>query len=236
MDFSDLIQWCLEHLSYWVILILMILENSLVPLPSELIVTPAAYKAANGEMNIFLVILFTTLGALIGALINYHLALFVGRPIVYKFADSRFGHLLGINRQKIEYVEAFFLKHGKISTFFGRLIPAVRQFISIPAGLARMRLPAFILFTTLGSAIWNSILVLLGYYLAQILPEDRLLEELERYKLCFCGIGNTRPHYLVSEKETKSMSIKPSLHVKKNIRPKHGRTSPGIFSSLRIWR
>lgn len=113
MDFSDLIQWCLEHLSYWVILILMILENSLVPLPSELIVTPAAYKAANGEMNIFLVILFTTLGALIGALINYHLALFVGRPIVYKFADSRFGHLLGINRQKIEYVEAFFLKHGK---------------------------------------------------------------------------------------------------------------------------
>ena len=136
MDFSDLIQWCLEHLSYWVILILMILENSLVPLPSELIVTPAAYKAANGEMNIFL---------------------------------------------EIEYVEAFFLKHGKISTFFGRLIPAVRQFISIPAGLARMRLPAFILFTTLGSAIWNSILVLLGYYLAQILPEDRLLEELERY-------------------------------------------------------
>lgn len=113
MDFSDLIQWCLEHLSYWVILILMILENSLVPLPSELIVTPAAYKAANGEMNIFLVILFTTLGALIGALINYHLALFVGRPIVYKFADSRFGHLLGINRQKIEYVEAFFLKHGR---------------------------------------------------------------------------------------------------------------------------
>ena len=90
MDFSDLIQWCLEHLSYWVILILMILENSLVPLPSELIVTPAAYKAANGEMNISLVILFTTLGALIGALINYHLALFVGRPIVYKFADSRF--------------------------------------------------------------------------------------------------------------------------------------------------
>jgi membrane protein DedA with SNARE-associated domain len=78
-------------------------------------------------------------------------------------------------------VESFFLKHGKISTFFGRLIPAVRQFISIPAGLARMRLPAFILFTTLGSAIWNSILVLLGYYLAQILPEDRLLEELERY-------------------------------------------------------
>lgn len=75
MDFSDLIQWGLKHLSYWVILILMILENSLVPLPSELIVTPAAYKAANGEMNIFLVILFTTLGALIGALINYHLAL-----------------------------------------------------------------------------------------------------------------------------------------------------------------
>ena len=101
MDFSDLIQWCLEHLSYWVILILMILENSLVPLPSEWIVTPAAYKAANGEMNIFLVILFTTWGALIGALINYHLALFVRTPIVYNFAESRSRRLLGINRPKV---------------------------------------------------------------------------------------------------------------------------------------
>lgn len=185
MDFSGLIEWCLAHLNYWVILILMILENSILPIPSELIVTPAAYKAANGEMNIFLVILFTTLGATIGALINYHIALFIGRPVIYKFVNSRWGHLLFMNQQKVEFVEAFFIKHGKISTFFGRLLPAIRQFISIPAGLARMKLSSFIIYTILGSAIWNSILVLLGYYLAQILPEDQMLKELKNHTTTF---------------------------------------------------
>lgn len=185
MDFSGLIEWCLAHLNYWVILILMILENSILPIPSELIVTPAAYKAANGEMNIFLVILFTTLGATIGALINYHIALFIGRPVIYKFVNSRWGHLLFMNQQKVEFVEAFFIKHGKISTFFGRLLPAIRQFISIPAGLARMKLSSFIIYTILGSAIWNSILVLLGYYLAQILPEEQMLKELKNHTTTF---------------------------------------------------
>lgn len=181
MDYASLIEWCLEHLNYWVILVLMILENSFLPLPSELIVTPAAYKAANGEMNLFLVILFTTIGATIGALINYYIALIIGRPMIYRFANSRCGHWLFINQQKIEYVEAFFLKHGKISTFFGRLLPGVRQFISIPAGLSRMELPSFLLFTFFGAAIWNSLLVLLGYYLAQIIPEHQMFEELKRH-------------------------------------------------------
>lgn len=185
MDFSGLLEWCLEHLSYWVIFVLMILENSVVPLPSELIVTPAAYKAANGEMNIYLVIILTTLGSTIGALINYYIAFVVGRPIIYKFVDTRLGRLLFMNREKITYAETLFLKHGKISTFFGRLLPAGRQFISIPAGLARMKLSSFVLYTFLGSAIWNSILVLLGYYLAQILPEEQLFEELKRHSTTF---------------------------------------------------
>lgn len=181
MDWSSLIEWCLEHLSYWVIFVLMVLENSLIPLPSELIVTPAAYKAANGEMNIFLVILCTTSGATLGALANYYLALKVGRPVIYKFAGSRWGHLLGMNPEKIAYVETYFLKHGKSSTFFGRLLPAVRQFISLPAGLARMKLSSFLLYTFLGSAIWNSLLTLAGYYLAHIVPQDQLFEALSRY-------------------------------------------------------
>lgn len=178
-------EWCLEHLNYWVVFVLMVLENSVVPLPSELIVTPAAYKAANGEMSILLVIFITTLGSTIGAVINYYIALAVGRPLVYRFANSRLGHLLFINRQKIEYVEALFLKHGKISIFFGRLLPAGRQFISIPAGLTRMKLSSFILYTFLGSAIWNSILVLLGYYLAQVLPEEKVIGELQRHSMEF---------------------------------------------------
>lgn len=185
MSLSGLMEWCLEHLNYWVVFVLMVLENSVVPLPSELIVTPAAYKAANGEMSILLVIFITTLGSTIGAVINYYIALAVGRPLVYRFANSRLGHLLFINRQKIEYVEALFLKHGKISIFFGRLLPAGRQFISIPAGLTRMKLSSFILYTFLGSAIWNSILVLLGYYLAQVLPEEKVTGELQRHSMEF---------------------------------------------------
>lgn len=185
MSLSGLMEWCLEHLNYWVVFVLMVLENSVVPLPSELIVTPAAYKAANGEMSILLVIFITTLGSTIGAVINYYIALAVGRPLVYRFANSRLGHLLFINQQKIEYVEALFLKHGKISIFFGRLLPAGRQFISIPAGLTRMKLSSFILYTFLGSAIWNSILVLLGYYLAQVLPEEKVIGELQRHSMEF---------------------------------------------------
>lgn len=200
-------EWCLEHLNYWVVFVLMVLENSVVPLPSELIVTPAAYKAANGEMSILLVIFITTLGSTIGAVINYYIALAVGRPLVYRFANSRLGHLLFINRQRIEYVEALFLKHGKISIFFGRLLPAGRQFISIPAGLTRMKLSSFILYTFLGSAIWNSILVLLGYYLAQVLPEEKVIGELQRhsmeFSLAFIGlIGFIIGFYYLRNKES----------------------------------
>lgn len=165
-----LIQWVLEHLSYWVIVLFMAIESSFIPFPSEVIVPPAAWLAAtpDGGLNIVGVILCATLGAVLGALVNYALALWLGRPIVYAFANSRFGHMCLIDQPKVEAAEAFFDRHGALSTFVGRLIPAVRQLISIPAGLSRMSLGRFVAFTTLGAAIWNSVLAALGYYCSRI--------------------------------------------------------------------
>lgn len=161
---AELIKWILENLNYWVVTLFMTIESSFIPFPSEVIVPPAAWKSmADESMNIFLVIVFATIGADLGALINYYLAKWLGRPIVYKFANSRFGHMCLINEEKIRHAEEYFRKHGAASTFFGRLIPAVRQLISIPAGLAGMKLKPFLLYTTLGAGIWNSILALLGY-------------------------------------------------------------------------
>ena len=140
MESVAFIQWCLEHLNYWTITLLMTIESSFIPFPSEVIIPPAAYKAAvNDELNIYLVVLFATIGADIGALINYYLAKWLGRPIIYKFANSRIGHMCLIDEAKVQHAESYFDKHGALSTFIGRLIPAVRQLISIPAGLARHR-------------------------------------------------------------------------------------------------
>ncbi len=161
---AELIKWILENLNYWVVTLFMTIESSFIPFPSEVIVPPAAWKSMTDEsMNIFLVIVFATIGADLGALINYYLAKWLGRPIVYKFANSRLGHMCLIDEEKIRHAEEYFRKHGAASTFFGRLIPAVRQLISIPAGLAGMKLKPFLLYTTLGAGIWNSILALLGY-------------------------------------------------------------------------
>jgi membrane protein DedA with SNARE-associated domain len=176
------IQWCIAHLNYWTITLLMAIESSFIPLPSEIVVPPAAYKAAaTGDLNIFLIILFSTLGCDIGALVNYSLACWLGRPIVYKFANSKFGHFCMLNEQKVYKSENFFQHHGAISTFIGRLIPAVRHLISIPAGLSKMKLSTFIIFTTLGSLIWNSILAAGGYYLESVIPIDRLDGEIKKY-------------------------------------------------------
>ena len=156
MESVAFIQWCLDHLNYWTITLLMAIESSFIPFPSEVVVPPAAYKAAvNEELNIYLVVLFATIGANIGALINYYLARWLGRPIVYKFANSRFGHMCLIDEAKVQHAEEYFDKHGALSTFIGRLIPAVRQLISIPAGLARMKLHTFLIYTTLGAGLWN---------------------------------------------------------------------------------
>ena len=162
---SSIIMWCLGHLNYWTIILFMTIESSFIPFPSEVVVPPAAWLAANGEngLNVVGVIIAATIGADLGALINYFLAKGLGRPVVYAFARSRFGHLCLINEEKVRHAEKYFDDHGATSTFFGRLIPAVRQLISIPAGLAGMKLGPFLLYTTLGAAIWNSILALLGY-------------------------------------------------------------------------
>ena len=163
---AELIKWVLENLNYWVVTIFMTIESSFIPFPSEVIVPPAAWKAMTDDsMNIFLVVLFATIGADLGALINYYLARWLGRTIVYKFANSRLGHMCLIDEEKVHHAEEYFRKHGAASTFFGRLIPAVRQLISIPAGLAGMKLGPFLLYTTLGAGIWNAILALLGYFI-----------------------------------------------------------------------
>lgn len=182
MESVGFIQWCLDNLNYWTITLLMTIESSFIPFPSEVVVPPAAYKAAStGEMNVWLVIFFSTLGAEMGALINYFLALWLGKPIVYKFANSRFGHMCLIDQQKVETAENFFLKYGVAATLTGRLVPAVRQLISIPAGLAKMNLAKFMLFTAIGAGAWNSVLAGLGYYLESVVPEDQLIATVTEY-------------------------------------------------------
>jgi membrane protein DedA with SNARE-associated domain len=163
--FDSVINWYMGHINYGTITFLMAIESSFIPFPSEVIIPPAAWKAAQGELNIYLVVLFGTLGALIGALFNYYFALFLGRAIVYRFAESRVGRLMLLSRSGVEKAEAYFVRHGKSSTLIGRLVPAIRQLISLPAGLARMNMKDFILYTVIGSAAWNIILAVLGYTL-----------------------------------------------------------------------
>lgn len=182
---ETLIQFCLDHLNYWTVMLFMAIESSFIPFPSEAVVPPAAWKAAvSGEMNVFFVVLFATVGALIGAFINYYLAVWLGRPIVYKFANSRFGHMCLIDEAKVQNAERYFDKHGAVSTFIGRLVPAVRQLISIPAGLARMGLGRFVFYTSLGAGVWNAILAALGYYMASIpglQTEEAVMNKVKEY-------------------------------------------------------
>jgi membrane protein DedA with SNARE-associated domain len=166
--FHDLFDWYMTNLNYFTVALLMAIESTFLPLPSEIVVPFAAYKAAQGELNVFGVVLFGTLGALSGSLINYTLAFYLGRPIVYKFADSRIGHFFLLSREKVERAEKFFIRNGKTSTFIGRLVPGIRHLISIPAGLAKMNLYDFMLFTFAGAGIWNIILAIIGYYLYEV--------------------------------------------------------------------
>ncbi|MDE5877353.1 MAG: DedA family protein [Muribaculaceae bacterium] len=195
-DASQFFQWFVENANYLFVFVFMVIESSFIPFPSEVVVPPAAYLActntgAGSDMNIIVVVLMATLGALVGAYINYYLALWIGRPVVYKFADSRMGHALMINRDKVIKAENYFDKHGAVSTFVGRLIPAIRQLISIPAGIARMNIWVFSLFTFLGALVWNSVLGGLGYWLSLHVSPDQLFEKVEEYNkyLTWCGYG-----------------------------------------------
>ena len=195
-DASQFFQWFIDNASYLFVFLFMTVESSFIPFPSEVVVPPAAYLACTNtgvgaDMNIWLVIAFATLGALCGAFINYYLSLWVGRPLVYRFADSRLGHAFLIDREKVDKAERYFDEHGAVSTFIGRLIPAIRQLISIPAGLARMNVGTFSIFTSLGALVWNSILAALGYWLSTTVSPVMLFEKVEEYNkyLTWAGYG-----------------------------------------------
>jgi membrane protein DedA with SNARE-associated domain len=166
--FQTLFDWYMSNLNYFTVALLMAIESTFLPLPSEVVVPFAAYKAGQGDLNVFLVVLFGTIGALGGSLINYTLAYYLGRPLVYRFAGSRLGKLFLLSEEKVVHAEEFFIRNGKTSTFIGRLVPGVRHLISIPAGLAKMNLRDFMLFTFVGAGIWNIILAVIGFYLYEI--------------------------------------------------------------------
>lgn len=163
--FHSVVDWYMMNINYLTIILLMAIEGSFIPFPSEVVIPPAAWKAAQGELNVYLVVITGTIGALLGALINYYLAYYLGRKLVYSFAGTRLAGLLLITPEKVQKAEEYFIKHGRSATFIGRLVPGIRQLISIPAGLAKMPLKDFILFTALGAGIWNIILAALGYFL-----------------------------------------------------------------------
>lgn len=180
---TEFFKWFMENASYLMVFIFMTVESSFIPFPSEVVVPPAAYLAASGssDMNTVMIVICATAGSLCGALINYYLSIWIGRPIVYKFADSRIGHACLLDRQKIQKAEDYFDKHGSTGTFVGRLIPGIRQLISIPAGLARMNMTKFVIFTSLGAGVWNIILAIMGVALAAWVPANELLPTIEKY-------------------------------------------------------
>ena len=171
----------LNNLNYGTILLLMLLESTVIPVPSELVVAPAAYHAAGGNLNVLLVVLFATIGADLGASINYFVALYVGRPVIYAFANSKWGKMCLLNQEKVEKSERYFDDHGIAATLTGRLIPGIRHLISLPAGLARMNYWKFLLYTTIGAGCWHAILAAMGWYMYSVVPEDQLEQTIEQY-------------------------------------------------------
>jgi membrane protein DedA with SNARE-associated domain len=197
----NILSTLLNNLNYPTIFLLMLLESTVVPVPSEFVVTPAAYHAAGGSLNVLLIILFATIGADVGASINYFAALYVGRPVIYRFANSRLGHLCLLNQQKIEKSEKYFDDHGVAATLTGRFVPVIRHLISIPAGLARMNYWKFLLFTTIGAGGWHSVLAALGWYLHAIVPEEQLNDKISEYaeyiKIAIIGLLLIAVAYLI---------------------------------------
>ena len=166
--FHSLFDWYMSNLNYFTVALLMAIESTFMPLPSEVVIPFAAYKAGQGELNVFFVVLSGTIGALSGSLINYTLAYYLGRPLVYKFAGSKLGKVFLLSKEKVVHAEEYFIRNGKTSTFIGRLVPGIRHLISIPAGLAKMNLRDFMLYTLVGAGLWNIILAIIGYYLYEM--------------------------------------------------------------------
>lgn len=183
LDAQSLYNWFKDNMGYTLIFLLMAVESSFIPFPSEIVVPPAAYFACTGashaNINVVMVVVVATLGALVGACVNYVISMFIGRPVIYGFANSRIGHMCLIDAEKVEKSEKYFASHGAVSTFLGRLIPGIRQLISIPAGLARMNFVKFCVFTSLGAGIWNVALAVLGWWLSTFVAEPDLYAQLE---------------------------------------------------------
>lgn len=177
MENIEVIHWCLEHLNYWTVFLLMAIESSFIPFPSEVIIPPAAYMSAQGEMSPIGVMVAGIAGSLVGALVNYYLAYFLGRPLVYSCVRHKVGRLLLLSESKIKKAELYFDRKGALSTFIGRLIPGIRQLISIPAGLSRMNIGIFLFYTALGSGLWIAVLFALGWW-AQSIPSINSSEKL----------------------------------------------------------
>jgi len=194
--FQSIADWYMSHMNYLTIVMLMAVESSFVPLPSEIVIPPAIWHALKtGDLNVYLVVLFATVGAVIGALFNYVMARWLGRVIVYGFAESKIGKLFFLNQAKIEHAEAYFNRHGRSSTFIGRLIPGIRHLISIPAGLAKMDVKQFVLYTAMGSAIWHTLLAVLSYYLYS--QQDLLMKYMHELSYSLLGLGAIFVGYLV---------------------------------------
>lgn len=181
--FSSLVSWLVDvigHLGYPGIVGLMFLESSFFPFPSEVVVPPAGYLAWKGEMNIVFVILSGIAGSILGGLFNYWIAVRWGRPFFEKY-----GKYFLVTHESLDKAELFFSRHGHISTFTGRLIPVIRQYISLPAGLARMHLGQFCLYTALGSGVWVIILALTGYFLGS--NQDLIHREIRKISFILLG-------------------------------------------------
>ncbi|MBQ4508525.1 MAG: DedA family protein [Paludibacteraceae bacterium] len=170
---DQVVAWYSAHISHASVAALMAVESSFIPFPSEVVIPPAVYVAGNPDSalyvtgnyvaDVLLIVLSGTIGAMIGAVVNYVLSVWLGRLIIYRFADSRLGHLCLLSGDKLQKAEEYFRSKGNVSTFVGRFIPGIRQLISIPAGLSRMHFGAFLWYTFLGAFVWNCILALLGY-------------------------------------------------------------------------
>jgi len=181
--------WYKANTNYYSITALMACESSILPVPSEMVIPPAVYVATDPKSNlsIFWIIIFGTIGALIGASFNYLMSMWLGRLVIYKFADSKVGKLFLLSSEKIQKAETYFNEHGKTSTFVGRFIPVIRHLISIPAGLAKMNYLNFITYTALGAGLWNCALALLGYFLGE--NSDLINKYSHELSFVFLGVG-----------------------------------------------